>query len=224
MVSRLNGHKFEQAWGDGEGQGSLACCSPWGHKESDMIKWLNNNSNPDPGFHRWFCLCVSALVNFASLNLSVCISNFESSYLPVTSHLWQIQEELLIFQFVQFFTHCYDGVATYKLFICQTKTKSSHSFSSWYDGGAIFLLLRQHYLSIISDFSIVHILIKYQLSPAGSVLWMYLEFEYILPSLLSSETALTWLEQFSFLPVFLLRLLTDTLNLKRSAGVTLSNC
>ena len=31
---RLNGHKFEQAPGDGEGQGSLACCSPWGCKES----------------------------------------------------------------------------------------------------------------------------------------------------------------------------------------------
>ena len=30
---RLNGHEFEQAPGDGEGQGSLACCSPWGHKE-----------------------------------------------------------------------------------------------------------------------------------------------------------------------------------------------
>ena len=27
-----------------EGQGSLACCSPWGHKESDMTKQLNNNS------------------------------------------------------------------------------------------------------------------------------------------------------------------------------------
>ena len=27
-------HEFEQAPGDGEGQGSLACCSPWGHKES----------------------------------------------------------------------------------------------------------------------------------------------------------------------------------------------
>ena len=26
----LNGHKFEKALGDGEGQGSLACCSPWG--------------------------------------------------------------------------------------------------------------------------------------------------------------------------------------------------
>ena len=32
---QLNGLEFEQAPGDGEGQGSLACCSPWGHKESD---------------------------------------------------------------------------------------------------------------------------------------------------------------------------------------------
>ena len=32
---RLNGHGFEQAPEDGEGQGSLACCSPWGHKELD---------------------------------------------------------------------------------------------------------------------------------------------------------------------------------------------
>ena len=31
----LNGHEFEQALGDGEGQGSLACYSPWGHKELD---------------------------------------------------------------------------------------------------------------------------------------------------------------------------------------------
>ena len=33
---RPNRHEFEQTLGDGEGQGSLACCSPWGHKESDM--------------------------------------------------------------------------------------------------------------------------------------------------------------------------------------------
>ena len=30
---RVNGHEFEQAPGDGKGQGSLVCCSPWGHKE-----------------------------------------------------------------------------------------------------------------------------------------------------------------------------------------------
>ena len=41
---RLNGHEFKQAPGDGEGQGSLACCSPWGRKESNMTEWLNNNN------------------------------------------------------------------------------------------------------------------------------------------------------------------------------------
>ena len=38
---QLDGHEFEQALGDGEGQGRLACCSPWGHKESDMTERLN---------------------------------------------------------------------------------------------------------------------------------------------------------------------------------------
>ena len=33
--------------GDGEGQGSLACCSPWGCKESDTTEWLNNNNNKE---------------------------------------------------------------------------------------------------------------------------------------------------------------------------------
>ena len=40
---RLDGHEFEQAPGDGEGQGNLACYSAWGHKESGMTKRLNNN-------------------------------------------------------------------------------------------------------------------------------------------------------------------------------------
>ena len=39
----LSGHESEQTLGDGEGQGSLACCSPRGHKESDMTERLNNN-------------------------------------------------------------------------------------------------------------------------------------------------------------------------------------
>ena len=39
---QLNGHEFVQTLRDGEGQGSLACCSPWGPKESDMTEWLNN--------------------------------------------------------------------------------------------------------------------------------------------------------------------------------------
>ena len=40
---QLNGHEFDQAPGDSEGQKSLECCSPWGGKESDMIEQLNNN-------------------------------------------------------------------------------------------------------------------------------------------------------------------------------------
>ena len=41
---RLDGHEFEQALGLGDGQGSLACCSPWGCKESDTterLHWTN---------------------------------------------------------------------------------------------------------------------------------------------------------------------------------------
>ena len=42
-----NGHEFEQALWVGDGQGSLACCSPWGHKKLDMTEQLN-----------WMCVCV----------------------------------------------------------------------------------------------------------------------------------------------------------------------
>ena len=40
---RLNGHGFEQVLGDGEGRGSLVCCSPWGLRELDMSERLNNS-------------------------------------------------------------------------------------------------------------------------------------------------------------------------------------
>ena len=42
---RHSGREFVQTPGVGEGQGSLACCSPWGHKESDMTELLNNNDS-----------------------------------------------------------------------------------------------------------------------------------------------------------------------------------
>ena len=42
---RLNRHEFEQTLGDSEVQRSLACCSPWGHRESDMTCWLNSNNS-----------------------------------------------------------------------------------------------------------------------------------------------------------------------------------
>ena len=54
---QLNGHEFEQTMGDCEGQGSLACCTPWGRKELDTTEGLTglterltreNSGNEDP--------------------------------------------------------------------------------------------------------------------------------------------------------------------------------
>ena len=44
---RLNGREFEQTLGDSEGQKSLACCNPWGHKELDMTEQLNNRGGEE---------------------------------------------------------------------------------------------------------------------------------------------------------------------------------
>ena len=41
---RRDGHEFEQALGVDDQQGSLACCNPWGHKESDMTEGLKNET------------------------------------------------------------------------------------------------------------------------------------------------------------------------------------
>ena len=41
---KLKGHESEQFPGDGEGQGRLACCIPWGCKELDMTEGMNNNN------------------------------------------------------------------------------------------------------------------------------------------------------------------------------------
>jgi len=51
---RLNGHKFEQVLGFGDGQGGLACCSPWGRKEVDTNEWLNNNNNSSNVYNKWW--------------------------------------------------------------------------------------------------------------------------------------------------------------------------
>ena len=49
---RLSGHEFEQIPGVGDGQGSLACCSPWGHQQLDMTWRLNNNNQGDGALRR----------------------------------------------------------------------------------------------------------------------------------------------------------------------------
>ena len=55
----LNGHEFERTWGASNGQGGLACCSPWGHKELDMtateVNWWPNKLLTHE--HRVKCWC-----------------------------------------------------------------------------------------------------------------------------------------------------------------------
>ena len=63
----LNGHEFEQTPGDSEGQGSLACCSPWGLKESDTTEQLNNKAL---GWTGWISLQSKGLSRVSS-NITV---------------------------------------------------------------------------------------------------------------------------------------------------------
>ena len=89
---RLDGHEFEQALWVGDGQGSLACCSPWGHKELDTtegLNWIELNHqgcssiwlvlNPGPFKHviLWtlsqFQLCVLLLASKRDLSFTTFI-------------------------------------------------------------------------------------------------------------------------------------------------------
>ena len=55
---QLNEHEFEQAPGDDEGQGSLACCSPWGRKELDLTEELINKTTNVVLATRYICLSI----------------------------------------------------------------------------------------------------------------------------------------------------------------------
>ena len=58
----LSRHEFEQTLGDGEGQGSLACCSPWSCKESDTTEQPNNNSNNHQAFGSQFLISCNLVI------------------------------------------------------------------------------------------------------------------------------------------------------------------
>ena len=56
----LNGHEFEQIPGDSEGQGSLVCCSPWGHKKLDTTEQPNSNNHHHPRAQLLSCVWLFA--------------------------------------------------------------------------------------------------------------------------------------------------------------------
>ena len=71
---RLNGHEFEQALGAGEGQGGLACCSPWGYKELDMTMYSSSSSwAPTLSAHQEAGRVVDGYTSFSDLSVP---SNF----------------------------------------------------------------------------------------------------------------------------------------------------
>ena len=66
---RLYGHEFERAPGVGDGQGGLACCCPWNHKESDMTERLNRTELKDLQINRTLSLWgVVLYVSLSSLS------------------------------------------------------------------------------------------------------------------------------------------------------------
>ena len=67
---RLDGHKFEQAPGVRDGQGGLACCSPWGHQQSDMteLNWTLGDSG-----------CYNAPFTKGKLRLKTAFANYSMS-------------------------------------------------------------------------------------------------------------------------------------------------
>ena len=78
---RLNGQEFEQAPGNGEGQGNLACCSPWGHKESDTTERLNNSKIPFIKLIIWFhkiLIFASHSSGFLILQKTILMTNYFS--------------------------------------------------------------------------------------------------------------------------------------------------
>ena len=77
---QLNGHEFEQVPGDGEGQGSLACCSPWGCKESYSTEWTVTTLDTHSRCISYFSLCMSFFQWF--LGLSNFLRRDFSNYMP----------------------------------------------------------------------------------------------------------------------------------------------
>ena len=66
---QLNGHEFEQAPGDGERQGSLVCCRPWGCKESYMTEQLNNSKVTQLYRYTFFFIFFPIMIYHRLLNI-----------------------------------------------------------------------------------------------------------------------------------------------------------
>ena len=99
--SKRCSHEFEQVLGVGGGQGSLACGSPWGRKESDMTEWLNCTEliyiSVSPGteyiFDSWSVIepAAPALETLSLIILLICFCLCCEGYFPVVCPVFSLQ-------------------------------------------------------------------------------------------------------------------------------------
>ena len=91
---QLNGHEFEQTSGEGEGQRSLACFSPWGHKESEMSN-DNHKRTKEPTKHEWL---TGTMLSKRSQTpkRTYCVVPFVCSSRTVNSYLWWATAVILL--------------------------------------------------------------------------------------------------------------------------------
>ena len=73
---QLNGHEFEQTLGDGERQGSLVCCSPWGHKGSGHDLVTTQQQQHPSLLCKSYLKQLRVVIGFTVLGMTLLSSNF----------------------------------------------------------------------------------------------------------------------------------------------------
>ena len=100
----LNGYEFEQAPGVGDGQGSLACCSPWGHM-TGLLNWTELPLSNTRSYHGTVCVCV--------WHVPPSIFFFSPSILKGKKVNWQLQ------------------IVWHHLQVCRRTWRHSFTWKSW---------------------------------------------------------------------------------------------
>ena len=92
MLGWRYGHEFEQAPGVGDGQRSLVCCFPWGHKESDMTEWPNWTEPLRHGAFSFFLKCVRHHAKFWVCKEESCRLALSPKTCSLRIHICNVQD------------------------------------------------------------------------------------------------------------------------------------
>ena len=101
----LKGRESEQVLGDGEGQESLTCCSPPGHKESDTTEWRNNNKASKTEFTYLFCYILLLLFSCSVVSNSLRPHGLQHARFPCPSLSPRVSLNFMSIESVMLFNH-----------------------------------------------------------------------------------------------------------------------